>query len=876
MKLHLWVVKFIGVLVPRRLRVDWRQEWEAELRCREALLAEWERLDWRNKLDLLRRSLGAFRDALLLQPKRLEDEMFQDLRFGARMLLKAPSFMSTAILSLAIGIGATSAIFGVVNGVALRPLPYREPERLVRLWQNKVIAGVTEIPVSEGNVNVWRKQAQSFETVAVFFTTVSVITGEAEPEQIPGASVSHDLLPMLGYQPAIGRHFLPEENSPGAANVVILSHNLWRRRFGGDPAILGRSITLDHTNQFTVIGVMPPEASFPDKTEFWTPEKVTATDRHNIRRLSVLARLKPGVTPQMAQNEVSQINGQLKQRMPDDYEGWETELQPLHDSIVGKVRNSLLVLFGAVGFVLLIACANVANLLLARASARQKEMAMRAALGASRLRLVRQLLTESVMLAMFGGAGGLALAQLAVKALIALNPPDVPRLAQVNLDGRVLAFTFFTTLLVGIIFGLAPALHSSKPDLNNALKDGAASASGGRRRFRRFGFRDLMVVAQTALAVVLLAGAGLLIKSFVKLRQVELGFTPANAISMRLSPPFSRFPKDYKWADYYRQMMDSLKTMPGVEAVAVATGAPTAGAYMNAPISISARTEPDNAEAQRAFVSIVSPDYFRAIGNPLKQGQLFTDDDNENAPRVAIINETMARTYFTGTNPVGQRIFFTGEPDKQMEIVGVTADVKQFGLDQENKPGLYQPYRQNDVKSLNLIVRTNAEPAAIIPALRRRILSEDKFTAITRVRTLDELVSDSVAQPRFYTLLLAIFAAIALALAAVGVYGLMAYSVSRRAHEIGVRMALGAEAGRILRLVIGRGLTLILTGVAVGLAGAFALTRLVSGLLFGVSATDPAVFAAVSLTLIAVALAACVFPARKATRIDPMVALRHD
>ncbi|HKQ91015.1 MAG TPA: ABC transporter permease [Blastocatellia bacterium] len=872
----LWLIAVVGVIVPRRLRADWRQEWEAELRYRETLLSEWARLDWRNKLDLLLRSLGAFRDALLLQPRRLEDEMFQDLRFGARMLLKAPSFMLAAILSLAIGIGATSAIFGVVNGVVLRPLPYREPERLVRLWQNKVIAGVSGIPVSEGNVNVWRKQAQSFETVGVFYSTDSVITGEADPEQIPGARVSHDLLPMLGYQPAIGRHFLPEENRPGAANVVILSHKFWQRRFGGDPAILGRSITLDHTNQYTVIGVMPPEASFPDKSEFWLPEKITANDRHNIRRLSVLARLKPGVTPQMAQMEVSQINSQLKQRIPDDYEGWETELQPLHDSIVGKVRNSLLVLFGAVGFVLLIACANVANLLLARASARQKEMAMRAALGASRLRLIRQLLTESVTLAVLGGVAGLALARLAVKALIALNPPDVPRLAQVNLDGRVLAFTLFTTLLVGIIFGLAPALHSSKPDLNNALKDGAAAGSGGRRWLRRFGFRDLMVVAQTALAVVLLAGAGLLIKSFVKLRQVELGFTPANVVSLTLSPPFSKFPKDYKRADYYRRMTDSLKTMPGVEAVALATGAPTTGAYMNASISIAARTEPDNAEAQRAFVSVVSADYFRAIGNPLKQGRSFTDDDNESSQRVAIINETMARTYFAGMNPIGHRIFFKGEPDKQMEIVGVTVDIKQFGLDQENKPAIYQPSGQHDVSSLKLIVRTSGAPAAIIPALRRRILSEDKFTAITRVRTLDELVSDSVAQPRFYTLLLAIFAAIALALAVVGVYSLMAYSVSRRAHEIGVRMALGAEAGMILRLVIGRGLTLILAGVAVGLAGAFALTRLMSGLLFSVSATDPAVFAAISLILIAVALAACVFPARKATRIDPMVALRHD
>ncbi|MGE0128670.1 MAG: ABC transporter permease [Blastocatellales bacterium] len=875
-KPHLWLIAFIGVIVPRRLRADWRKEWEAELLYREMLLAEWDRLDWRNKFDLLRRSLGACRDALLLQPKRLEDEMFQDLRFGVRMLLKAPGFMLAAVLSLTIGIGATTAIFSVVNGVVLRPLPYREPERLVRLWQNKPQAGVTEIPSSAGNVNVWRKQAQSFENVAVFAYTPSVITGEAEPEQVPGAVVSHDLLPMLGYQPVIGRHFLPEENKPGAANVVILSHKLWQRRFGGDPAILGRSITLDHTNQFTVIGVAPPEASFPGKAEFWLPEKITATDRHEIRRLSVIARLKPGVTPQMAQNELALINRQLKQQMPNDYEGWETELQPLRDSVIGKVRNSLLVLFGAVGFVLLIACANVANLLLARASARQKEMAMRAALGASRFRLVRQLLTESALLAVLGGVGGLALAVWAVKGLIALDPPDVPRLAQVNLDGRVLAFTFLTTLLVGLIFGLAPALHSSKPDLNSALKEGAASTGGGRRWFRRFSFRDLMVVAQTALAIVLLAGAGLLIKSFVKLRQVELGFTPANVISMTISPPFNRFPKDHRTMDYYRRMLDLLRATPGVEAAAAMTTAPTAGAFMNAPILIAGRAEPANAETQRAFVSVVSAGYFSVIGNPIKQGRSFTEADNESSPRVVVINETMARSYFAERNPIGQRIFIRGEPGKQMEIVGVAADVKQFGLEQENKPGFYRPYRQSEVAFMNLAVRTTADPSAMIPALRNRILSEDKFTAITRVRTLDELVSDSVAQPRFYTLLLAIFAALALALASVGVYGLMAYSVSRRTHEIGVRMALGAEAGRILRLVIGQGLMLILIGVAVGLAGAFALTRLMSGLLFSVSATDPSVFAIVSLTLIAVALGACFIPARRAMGVDPMIALRHE
>jgi putative ABC transport system permease protein len=522
----------------------------------------------------------------------------------------------------------------------------------------------------------------------------------------------------------------------------------------------------------------------------------------------------------------------------------------------------------------------VASLLVARASIRQKEIAMRAALGASRLRLIRQLLTESSLLALIGGAGGLVLARWAVQGLIALNPPNVPRLAQVNLDGRVLAFTFFTTLAVGIIFGLAPALHASNPDLNNALKLGALSTSSGGRQGlfmrRRFGLRDLMVVAQTALAIVLLAGSGLLIKSFIKLQHVELGFTPASAITLTLSPPFNRFSKGRTAMDYYQQILDSLKAMPGVDAVATMTAAPTAGAFMSTPVLIAGQPDPVNADSQRAFVTIVSADYFRAIGNPLKQGRLFTNDDNESATRVAIINETMARAFFANGNPIGQRIALKGEPDKPLEIVGVTADVKQFGVDKENKPGFYQPYRQKEVAFMNLVVRTTADPETMISALRSRILSVDKFTAISRVRTLNDLVSESVAQPRFYTLLLAIFAGIALMLAALGIYGVVAYSVSQRTHEIGIRVALGAEASRILRLVVGRGLILTLSGVGVGLGGAFALTRLLTGLLFEVRPTDPAVFAVIALLLVAVALAACLVPARKATRVDPLVALRHE
>jgi putative ABC transport system permease protein len=871
------LIAFIGVIVPRRLRADWQKEWQAELQHREFMLLEWDNLNWQSKLDLFGRSLGAFWDALRLQPRRLEDEMFQDLRFGARMLVKSPGFTLAAILSLTIGIGATSAIFSVVNGVVLRPLPYREPDQLVRLWHNKPQIAMTRMPVSGGNVAIWRERAESFESVAAYSPSSSVITGEGEPEQVQGARVSYNLLPTLGYQPFIGRGFLPEENKAGSDKVVILSHKLWQRRFAGDEAVLGRLVTFDHTNPYTVIGVMPPEVSFPEQSEYWTPETAVATGRHDMRGLSVLARLKPGVTPQMAKNEVALINQQLQQQLADDYGEWEAELQPLHEFTVGRVQNALLILFGAVGFVLLIACANVANLLLARAASRQKEMAVRSALGASRGRLLRQLLTESTLLSALGGAGGVLLAYWIVKGLIALNPPDVPRLAQIDVDARVLAFTVILTLLVGLVFGLAPALHASKPNLNNALKEGAAQSSGGQGRWLRyFSLRDVMVVTQMALAVVLLAGAGLLIKSFVKLQQVELGFVPTNVITMRLAPPFNRFPKEQQMTGYYTQLLDALRSVPGVETAAAVTSAPTAGAYMSSPILIAGRPVPAIPDAQRAFVTITSPDYFNAIGNPLTQGRLFSEDDNESSPLVAIINETMARRYFADANPIGQRIALKGEPDKWMEIVGVTADVKQFALEEENKPSFYQPYKQKDVHLMTLVVRTNGEVAALIPTLRSRIQEVDKFTAITRIRTLTDMLSETVAQPRFYALLLALFAAIALTLAALGIYAVTAYSVSQRTHEIGIRLALGAQVQNILRLMMGQGLILILTGVGLGLAIAMALTRLMTGLLFGVSPTDPLIFFLIAWLLAVVALLACLVPARRATRVDPLAALRHE
>jgi putative ABC transport system permease protein len=808
------------------------------------------------------------------------ERLIQDLRFGLRMLLKNRVFTLAAVLSLAIGIGATSAIFSVVNGVVLRPLPYQQPEQLLRLWHSKPKIGMTDMPISGGNVQVWRERAQSFAGVAAFNTTQAIFTGEAEPEVVRGARVSANLLPLLGYQPLLGRGFLPSENQQPNHAVILLSHQLWQRRFGGDPNIIGRAVRLDHTNNYTVVGVMPLLASFPGDSEFWIPETTTAGGRHDMRSLSVIARLKPGVTWQTAESELQMIHQQLQQQRAGDYKDWAVWSQPLHDSVVGKARPTLLMLLGAVGFVLLIACANVANLLLARAAARQKEIAVRAALGAGRLRLIRQLLTESSLLSLLGGALGLGLAYGAVRVLIALKPPNVPRLAQINLDGRVLVFTFLTTLLVGLLFGLAPALHASKPDIQHTLKEGFAQSSGRRWAPRfglpGFGLREALVVAQTALALVLLVGAGLLIKSFVKLQQVELGFEPHNAVVLTLTPPFNQLPKRASSIPYYQRLLDELKTVPGVNTVALGTAAPTEGAYMSSSIVVAGRPAPAERDAQQTFVNVVSPDYFRALGNPLKQGRLFTDADNESAPRVAIINETLARAYFPGESPIGQRIALRGDPNEWREIVGIVADINQFGLEKEHKPTFYAPFRQEDAVTLNLVARTAADPAALLPALRARIVAADKFTAITRARTLEELVSASVAQPRFYALLLALFAGIALTLALIGIYGVMAYAVSRRTHEIGVRMALGAEASRIARMIVGQGMLLIGVGVSLGLLAARGLTGFLRDLLFGVQPTDPVTFALIASGLALAALLACWIPARRAARVDPLAALRNE
>ena len=799
----------------------------------------------------------------------------QDLGYGLRALRRNPAFAAVTVLTLALGIGANSAMFSVVNAVLLQPLPYREPERLVRLWMAKPIVGMAQMPVTPGSADIWRERARAFSGVAAYFQTASTLTGDFEPEQIPGANVSPEFFSVLGFRPVLGRDFRAEEVEPGRNRVVILGHDLWRRRFGGDSAIIGREITLDHRNRHTVIGVMPPAVTYPGTSEFWEPLSRREEGGHAMHMLSVIARLAPGLSLAQATNELTLLHEGVQREVPGSYEGITVRAVSLHDSVVGDVRRTLLVLLGAVTFVLLIACANVANLFLARATTRQREMAVRAAVGASRSRLMRQLLTESAVLAILGGVAGLLLARWLVRLLVALNPADIPRLAQVGIDGRVLAFTLVVSVLVGLLFGIAPALRLARTDVQHALKEGAASALSGSMSRRSHGPLAFIVVAQVALAVVLLAGAGLMLNSFARLQRVELGFEPAGAMAITISPAFNRFPDGQRTNDYYQRMIDEIASVPGVRSAAAVAGAPLGGAFMNTRLTIAGAPTPAGAESQRAMVVVASPGYFRSIGAELRQGRALSVEDREGTPKVAVVNAALVRRYFPGGNAAGRPIRL-GRDTVDTEIVGVVADVKQSGVARETDPVAYVSFRQLEVAFMTLVVRTAGEPEALLRALRERIRAVDPHAPITRVETLEDVVAGSIAQPRFYTTILVLFAGLAVLLAAIGLYGLMAYSVSRRTHEIGMRLSLGAAPGRILRMVVGQGLRLILIGSAVGIVAASGLTRLLEGLLFGVSATDPATFGAISVLLIAVATVACYLPARRATRVDPLVALRSE
>ncbi len=829
--------------------------------------------------------------------------LWQDLRFGARMLVKKPGFTLVAVLTLALGIGANTAIFSVVNATLLRPLPFPQPDRLALFWGSKPRTNMPQLPLSLPNFNDVRAQCQSCESLSAWTIGHSNLTQgptqDAEPERVQYAIVTADFFATLGVQPLFGRAFRAEEDNPGQASAVIISHSLWRRRFGADPAAVGKTITLDGQPR-EICGVLPAGfrfASFPKETEVWMPFGLDPFRgrRHarGAQALGVVARLKPGVTLQQTQAELDVISRRLEQAEPFFNTNWRLQAVALHEQASGKLRRGLFVLLGAVAFLLLIACVNVANLQLARAAARRREIAIRVALGAGRFRIVRQLLVESLLLAGLGGMAGALLAWWGVD-LFALIPYNAPNLftpytvpaEQIGVDGRALGFTCLVTLLASILFGLAPAWRlgqAAKTNTQTALKEGGAQASQGTGRWR-----GLLVTAEVALALMLLIGAGLMIRSFARLQGVDPGFDPQNVLTCDINLPESKYQRPQA-AQFYERLLERVAALPGVSAAGAVEFLPMSGMDSNTGLLIEGRPRPAPSERIFAHHRVVTPDYFRALGIRLLQGRGFTAADNDKAPRVAIINETMARRYWPGENPIGKRAALDIEamrfhPDRApdfdlalglREIVGVVADVKHAGPAGETVPEFYAPLAQRPARDMTLVVRTAADPAEALSLVRREVYALDKDQPVDNASTMSEWLAASVAQPRFNFLLLTVFAAVALALAALGIYGVMAWTVAQRTQEIGIRMALGARAQDVFRLMIWQGMKPAMLGVALGLLGAAALTRLMKSLLFEMSATDPVTFVVIALLLTLVALAACYIPARRAAKVDPMVALRQ-
>ena len=806
-------------------------------------------------------------------------DLIQDLRYGFRMLLKHPGFTALAVIALALGIGANSAIFSVVNSLLLRPLPFSEPDRLVQVWETSAKLGRSNIPASFPNFADWRAQSHAFEQTVAYADWTFNLTGTAEPERIRSAIVSPAFFATLGVKPIRGRTFLPDEDQPGKDLSVVISERLWQRRFNADPDIVGKPIDLNGQS-YTIVGVVARVSDvhgLADDTELWAPVShgPGATNRRG-HYLGVLARLKPGVTLQQAQAEMDTVAAALARQYPEANADRGVRLVPLQEQVVGGFRLALLVLLGAVVFVLLIASTNVANMLLARAASRQKEIAIRTALGAGRWRIVRQLLTESLLLALIGGTLGLLLALWGVDLLVALGPADLPRVKEIAIDGRVLLFTFAVALVVGVVFGLVPALQASKPELNETLKEGGRSATGGVRGR----VRGLLVVAEMALSLVLLVGAGLLIKSFLRLQAVNPGFNPQHVLTMQLDLRGPNYQRGTPIIAFYDQLLDRIKAQPGVEAAAIRSSVPIAADAGFARLSFAIEGRPpDPANRFIAFYNAVSPDYFRTMQIPLVAGRVFDGHDVRQAQNVIVINETLARRYFAGENPIGKRMTLNDENPQEEDwatVVGIVKDTIPRELEAEPAAEMYMPFAQQPETGMALMIRTTGQPETVAAAVRREVLALDKNQPIYSVRTLPAVLSEAVATPRFRTSLLGVFAAVALLLAIVGIYGVMSYSVTQRTHEIGIRLALGAQTSDVLRLVVGHGMALALAGVALGLAASFALTRLMTSLLYEVSATDPAIFGGIALLLALVALSACYVPARRATKVDPMVALRYE
>ncbi|MFY9611393.1 MAG: ABC transporter permease [Blastocatellia bacterium] len=796
------------------------------------------------------------------------ETLLHDLRYGARMFIKSPTYTAIAVLALALGIGVNTAIFSVVNAVLLRPLPYMDPQRLVSIGSGDKQAPPADFGgASPADFWDWQQQSQAFEQLVAISGGGFALTGVEIPETFPGARVSINFFEAVHARPFLGRTFRPEEGSLKSPDTIVLSYRLWQQRFGGDPSIVGQTLGDTGTE---VIGIMPADFKWPVSAECWIPFSRDSGEMRNRanRYFGVVGLIREGQTIESAKAELATIADNLAAQYPDTNKNITVAVVPFREALVQSVRPSLFVLLGAVAFVLLIACANVAGILLARAAARRKEMAIRLALGASRWKLIRQLLTESVLLGLSGASVGLMLALWGIDLLVKLLPRSYAYLQledHVRIDGRVLLFTLMTALLTSLLFGLVPALQSSRPNVSDWLKESGRSSEGSQQHRTR----GALVIAEIAFAMVLLVGAGLLIQSFARLRQADLGFDPHNLVGMSINSPIQKYPDEQSRARFIKQFVDAVSDKAGVDSVAVSTGLPFP--FLNFTFNIEGR--PLAADANALYDS-VSPNYFRTIKARLLEGREFTDLDDTGTPPVAMINETLARRYFPNKDAIGKRISINYlRTRKTPEIVGVVRDVAQGELG-KIQPQIYVPYQQQPWLSESLIVRAVGDPEAVKNDVQRVIWSVDKNQPVSRVDSPERALGNSLGEPRLYMTLLGVFAALALVLAAVGVYGVIAYSVAQRTHEIGIRTALGAQPRDVLALVLGQAMKLIVAGVAFGVAGALALTRLLSSLLFNVSATDPITFVSVAALLMGVALLACYVPARRALRVDPMVALR--
>jgi putative ABC transport system permease protein len=803
-------------------------------------------------------------------------ELWQDLRLGVRTLRRSPLTTSLALLILALGIGANTAIFSVISGVLLEPLPFPRPERLILVVDSAPRLGFPRFSSSPPNFRDWRQQTRTFATLDAFHTDHFNLAGGARPVAVAGAQVTGDFFRTLGIAPLHGRLFLPEDDRPGAEPVAVVSYDLWKTRFGGDPRAVGRRIVVDGRFR-TVVGIAPRGCRFPRQTAIWLPLALDYAKEHRgAHYLTVLGRLRPEVSVRQAQADMSAIAGRLERLYPDANTAWGVTLEPLHERMVADIKPALVLLERAVWVVLLIACANVANLLMARMSARVREIAVRAALGAGRGRLMRQVVAETVVLFLGGGALGLLLAWSGTRALLALDPGVIPRAETVGLDGRVLLYALAVSLAAGVLVGLAPALAASAPGLQGALKEGGrAVAGGGRGRLLRNG----LVAAEVALALALLIAAGLLLRSFARLQSVRPGFDPHGVMTAVLSLPEVKYPDDARQAQFFDQLLERVRALPGVEHAATVFPLPLSGAGFNLAFVVAGRPKPPPTEVPIADVMGISPDYFLAMNIPLLAGRGFTGQDRVGSQQVLIVNRTMARKIWPGESPLGKRITFddeSGPKAKWLTVVGLVGDVRAAALGKEPRSQAYWPQLQRPFSEVALVLRTTRPPARLVEPVRQVVLALDRDLPLDRVQTLEAVVAGSLSSNRVKTQLIGIFGALALVLAAAGIYGLVSYTVAQRTHEIGIRMALGAGRGEVLRMVIRQGMVLVAAGLSMGLVVSWAAGRLVADQLFEVSAADPLTYAGVPLVLAAVALVANWLPARRAAEIDPLEALRSE